>query len=743
MALMAFSSYRFSNSPFLQFDRQMCSVAIVVDFLSQWNLCSSLFQPQFDKASAIIEMSDWDDVFLAPAGAKPRPSRVASTAAAPALPIVITEIPVTLSTTVSDSVPSVDVGDSKLTDQVGSIEPSENNEIPLSDGKKDTGPCESTADVAGSDGKASGENADIFSGLECLDDSISQTTRGTAEFAVNKSGDKADTGTKPEAETCSDYCTTQDPMSCREVSVSNKQGEMQLEPECQVDGAFSDFEVLDVGSDVAISSVKKGKENIHIPCSEVEPNMGSQAGHLVHFETGDMNESSLPAFPTRHVIDHPSPRLGDSSTLNPTPDSQVNTENLAETNHSDGAILGDAVHSEDVGGTPEKVGRKSRNRNTSTTSDLPQKRKSSAIEKAEGETSSRQLRKRVPHKQVDELADEANDDSFTAEPSSDSKINEDEDNIDEYREHETSQRKRAPRKSKKPVSEKEPVRKRKKTKEASDQSTKDAPKKFSHSTRRNRRQVDKSLLEILEEEFDPYKLSLKDLIRLAEHKELLKIKEARKLTTRQPNESTNSDSHKEGSHNEEFYPSEHGTDENQATYHVNSSLLNYQTYMDKAPTARWSKQDTELFYEAIQQCGSDFTMIQELYFPGRTRHQVKLKFKKEERQHPLRISEAVLSRSTHSTDDSQFTSYIEKLQQAAQANKESNADESVDMTSKEEGLREQTRDTDERMEKPESEEVQDQEADVAEVQDQEAVADEVSNPLKSDEIDEEDFTWSD
>ncbi|RXH88336.1 hypothetical protein DVH24_042407 [Malus domestica] len=742
----------------------MCSVAIVVDFLSQWNLCSSLFQAQFDKASAIIEMSDWDDVFLAPAGvparaggrfrpkAKPRPSRVASTAAAPALPIVITEIPVTLSTTVSDSVPSVDVGDSKLTDQVGSIEPSENNEIPLSDGKKVTGPCESTADVAGSDGKASGENADIFSGLECLDDSISQTTRGT-EFAVNKSGDKANTGTKPEAETGSDYCTTQDPMSCREVSVSNKQGE--IEPECQVDGAFSDFEVLDVGSDVAISSerhagkhqpklkVKKGKENIHIPCSEVEPNMGSQAGHLVHFETGDMNESSLPAFPTRHVIDHPSPRLGDSSTLNPTPDSQVNTENLAETNHSDGAILGDAVHSEDVGGTPEKVGRKSRNRNTSTTSDLPQKRKSSAIEKAEGETSSRQLRKRVPHKQVDELADEANDDSFTAEPSSDSKINEDEDNIDEYREHETSQRKRAPRKSKKPVSEKEPVRKRKKTKEASDQSTKDASKKFSHSTRRNRRQVDKSLLEIPEEEFDPYKLSLKDLIRLAEHKELLKIKEARKLTTRQPNESTNSDSHKEGSHNEEFYPSEHGTDENQATYHVNSSLLNYQTYMDKAPTARWSKQDTELFYEAIQQCGSDFTMIQELYFPGRTRHQVKLKFKKEERQHPLRISEAVLSRSTHSTDHSQFTSYIEKLQQAAQANKESNADESVDMTSKEEGLREQTRDTDERMEKPESEEVQDQEADVAEVQDQEAVAAEVSNPLKSDEIDEEDFTWSD
>ena len=36
-------------------------------------------------------------------------------------------------------------------------------------------------------------------------------------------------------------------------------------------------------------------------------------------------------------------------------------------------------------------------------------------------------------------------------------------------------------------------------------------------------------------------------------------------------------------------------------------------------------------------------MIQQL-FPGRTRHQVKLKFKKEERQYPLRLSEALANR---------------------------------------------------------------------------------------------------
>ncbi|KAM1242737.1 hypothetical protein ACFX2G_035060 [Malus domestica] len=41
------------------------------------------------------------------------------------------------------------------------------------------------------------QNADIFFGLECLDDSISQTAR--IEIAVNKSSEKAATSTQPEA----------------------------------------------------------------------------------------------------------------------------------------------------------------------------------------------------------------------------------------------------------------------------------------------------------------------------------------------------------------------------------------------------------------------------------------------------------------------------------------------------------------------------------------------------------------
>ncbi|KAL6270053.1 hypothetical protein ACE6H2_026964 [Prunus campanulata] len=730
-------------------------------------------------------MEDLDDIFLDPSNAparpggrfrpkaKPRPSKVASTAAASALPNDRTEKPATLSPTVSDTVPSVksiDVGDVKVTDPVGSslatseilgnIEPAKNNEnlctnVASSDGNKDTKPCESAAtaapqpEVAASVGTAAGENADIFSGLECLDGFLGQTTRGTAESAASKSHVSAESSAfmvcdVAEAQTFSDCCTTEDPVSCREVSVSNKPDEVQLET--KVDGAFSEFEVLDVVSDATILSgqrvgkfqpklkVKKGKEHLHIPPAEVEC-MLSQAV-LVPSET-DMNESSLPAFPPGHVLDHPSPRFGDSSTPHPTSDPLVNTEYIAETTHSDGAIFGDAVHSEDVGGTPGKAGHKSRNRKGSTASNRSQKSKSfAASEEAEGGTSSRKLRKRLPRQEVEELVHEANEDSFTAEPSSGSNVNEDENNDNEYREHKTSQRKRAPRKSKEPESGKEePVQKRKRAKEAPDKSTKDPPKRFSHSTRRTKRHVDKSLLEIPEDEIDHQSLSLKNLIRLAEHRELLAIKEARKMTTPVPNESANNDSHKEAYHDEEneeeTFPSEHdrNSEENQASYRVNASsfLLNYQSYMDKTPTVRWSKQDTELFYEAIQQCGSDFTMIQELYFPGRTRHQIKLKFKKEERQNPLRINEAVLSRSTCSTDHSQFTSYIERLQQVAQANKEEEA--------------EPTHDTDEGVKKTELEEPEDQEADVAEVQ-EEAVDAEVDNPLKSDEIYDEEFTWS-
>jgi hypothetical protein len=44
--------------------------------------------------------------------------------------------------------------------------------------------------------------------------------------------------------------------------------------------------------------------------------------------------------------------------------------------------------------------------------------------------------------------------------------------------------------------------------------------------------------------------------------------------------------------------------------------------------------------QALQQFGTDFELIQNL-FPGRTRRQVKAKFKNEEKLHPVRLADAL------------------------------------------------------------------------------------------------------
>ncbi|PNT66400.1 hypothetical protein BRADI_3g11035v3, partial [Brachypodium distachyon] len=76
----------------------------------------------------------------------------------------------------------------------------------------------------------------------------------------------------------------------------------------------------------------------------------------------------------------------------------------------------------------------------------------------------------------------------------------------------------------------------------------------------------------------------------------------------------------------------------------NATKLNYHSYMNKQTRAKWSKSDTDLFYQGLQQYGSDFAMIQQL-FPDKTRDQVRQKFKTEENKHPMQVHDAVLYRS--------------------------------------------------------------------------------------------------
>ncbi|KAF2580879.1 hypothetical protein F2Q68_00005919 [Brassica cretica] len=101
------------------------------------------------------------------------------------------------------------------------------------------------------------------------------------------------------------------------------------------------------------------------------------------------------------------------------------------------------------------------------------------------------------------------------------------------------------------------------------------------------------------------------------------------------------------------------------------SPVNYQTYMNKTPRTRWSKQDTQLFYEGIQEFGSNLSMVQQL-FPERTRQQIKLKYKLEERKNPLKLNDALSTRSKQLTH---YHNVIKKLQEEAAAAKEGEEEE--------------------------------------------------------------------
>uniref|UniRef100_A0A1D1XFI9 Transcription factor TFIIIB component B n=2 Tax=Anthurium amnicola TaxID=1678845 RepID=A0A1D1XFI9_9ARAE len=285
----------------------------------------------------------------------------------------------------------------------------------------------------------------------------------------------------------------------------------------------------------------------------------------------------------------------------------------------------------------------------------------------DGSQSFRQLRKRISVCSLANELDDGNAESWElgAEKSNDSQMVE-ESSHDEYTEERPSG-KRAPRKPRRFQDAKEkPTRRNKKASFGSDSSAPEPQKKkFSHSTRRSKRRVDKVLLETPEEDIDPMKLRIKDLIILAEARERIAIKEA--ATTKQPvrdqSDSSFCNYSSFGNDNQGQGLNVDG-DEADRTVQYSSTKLNYHTHMVRARSGRWSKVDTELFYQAVRQFGTDFAMIQQL-FPNRTRHQIKLKFKNEERKHPLQIADAVVHRSE---DHSHFELVIQRLQAQEEEN---------------------------------------------------------------------------
>ncbi|KAK2665381.1 hypothetical protein Ddye_003955 [Dipteronia dyeriana] len=510
--------------------------------------------------------------------------------------------------------------------------------------------------------RASGENAGVNYGLECLDNFPNQSA---CKIAQNDT---------TQEDTCPDLFTTGDPGNCRESAVFNNDGGTpfdsgRLETQVQQGGDFLDTDTIELMSEAAIAPgghafkykpkprVRTEKANFSTDLPQpdaIESVMHPPDPQFVSSETACMPDGSIPF--SDYVLDYSSIDLGDIISSDPTTSElPMNAEltNHSETSHADISTSGD------VSRMAIKPPRKP---------------------------------KAVPEL-VDEPDDEAHDyGSYSTEPPV-SSVGEDESNIDGLK-VDSKTKKKAPRKSKKPVTENEkPVRKRKKAKEASDQSTREAPKKFPHSTRRKRRRVSKELLETPEDEIDPQKVPMKDLILLAEYRERLASKEAKTPTPPLTNESTENYFHEEDyyyNNEEQTYASEqvdysvgdhatHGADPS------TEQLYNYHSFMKKkTPTIRWSKQETEVFYEAIQKFGTDLSTIQQLFFPERSRHQVKLKYKKEEREHPLRLTDALTNRAK---DHSHFEKAIEQLQQvSARAGQDTNGDDSNGMTAEVEDL---------------------------------------------------------
>lgn len=74
--------------------------------------------------------------------------------------------------------------------------------------------------------------------------------------------------------------------------------------------------------------------------------------------------------------------------------------------------------------------------------------------------------------------------------------------------------------------------------------------------------------------------------------------------------------------------------------HAFSNHITSATYSKRESAQKWEPVETERFYAALRKFGTDFSLM-ESSFPKRSRRQLKLKFKREEREFPERIEEAL------------------------------------------------------------------------------------------------------
>lgn len=74
----------------------------------------------------------------------------------------------------------------------------------------------------------------------------------------------------------------------------------------------------------------------------------------------------------------------------------------------------------------------------------------------------------------------------------------------------------------------------------------------------------------------------------------------------------------------------------------NDTVTSY-TYMRKKNAGngkRWSVQDDNIFYASLECCGCEFSIIN-ILFPGRSRNNLKQKYKREYRNNAIRVEDAL------------------------------------------------------------------------------------------------------
>lgn len=74
--------------------------------------------------------------------------------------------------------------------------------------------------------------------------------------------------------------------------------------------------------------------------------------------------------------------------------------------------------------------------------------------------------------------------------------------------------------------------------------------------------------------------------------------------------------------------------------HAFSTHITSATYSKREAAMKWEPVETNQFYEALRKFGTDFSLM-ESSFPKRTRRQLKLKFKREEREFPEKVDKAL------------------------------------------------------------------------------------------------------